>query len=129
MGQQMKRRRQRQRRMLHWAQQGICAGCGGPIKATGKVKWAPDYPTFDHVDPRRLGGPRSIKNGLLKHRVCNELRKGDLPSGCDLVWHWSVLAKLRSEGAVAMWGEALAPVFHPGWQPPPADSVNLSGQT
>lgn len=128
MGQQVKRRRQRQRTMLHWAQRGICAGCGGAIKATGKDRRAPDYPTFDHVDPRRLGGPRSIKNGLLKHRRCNELREGRLPSGCDLIWHWSVLEKLQSDAAIARWGEALAPVFYPGWRPPVEHGPTFGGQ-
>jgi 5-methylcytosine-specific restriction endonuclease McrA len=110
-------RRQRQRDMLHWAQGGICAGCGKPMASKGQAKREPSYPTFDHVDPRELGGLRSVANGLLKHRRCNDLRNNRLPSGCDLIWHWSVLDRLRSNVAIERWGEALSPVFYPGWRP------------
>lgn len=41
---------------------------------------------------------------------------------CDLVWHWSVLSRLRSDLAVERWGETLSPVFYPGWRPPNVSS-------
>lgn len=104
--------------MLHWAQGGVCAGCGKSIGLKGKAKRSPNYPTFDHVDPRHLGGLRSVANGLLKHQRCNGFRDNRLPTGCDLVWHWGVLARLQSDVAVERWGETLSPVFYPGWRPP-----------
>lgn len=55
---------------------------------------SPLQPSFDHYDPAFLGGQRTVRNGLLKHRRCNELRGADLPNGCDMIWHWLVLAKL-----------------------------------
>lgn len=102
--------------ILQWAQRGICAGCGWPI-GTGKslARRSPRYPTFDHVDPKALGGARTVANGLLKHRRCNEARGGAPPTGCDLIWHWSVLQRLRAPEALAIWGEALASVYPEGW--------------
>ncbi len=104
-----KRSRQKQREILHWAQGGLCAGCGRPVSRLGrKPRHGPNYPTFDHFDPKRLGGYRTLENGLLKHRKCNAARGGCLPTGCDLVWHWVVVDRLRSARAAEVWGEILS---------------------
>ena len=114
------RRRRKQREILHWAQAGRCSGCGSPISTSGRRKArGPEYPTFDHVDPRRLSGPSTIGNGLLKHRRCNAARGGRLPTGCDLIWHWSVLDRMRSAEAVERWGDAVASAWPGGVIPPP----------
>lgn len=63
----------------------------------------PLQPTFDHYDPACFGGARSVRNGLLKHRCCNERRGAQLPNGCDMVWFWSVQAKL---GGIHGWEPA-----------------------
>ncbi|RAK65643.1 hypothetical protein [Phenylobacterium kunshanense] len=55
---------------------------------------SPLRPSFDHYDPAHLGGRRTVRNGLLKHQQCNERRGSHLPTGCDMIWHWLVLAKL-----------------------------------
>ncbi len=90
-----RRRHAKQLRVLHRAQGGLCAGCGLPVSIEGDVPAnSPLQPTFDHYDPAYLGGPRTVGNGLLKHRHCNERRGAQLPNGCDMIWHWSVLARL-----------------------------------
>lgn len=90
-----RRRHAKQLRVLHRAQGGLCAGCGLPVSIEGDVPANSQLqPTFDHYDPAHLGGPRRVGNGLLKHRHCNERRGAQLPNGCDMVWHWSVLARL-----------------------------------
>ena len=103
-----KRQRLRQRRILHWAQRGRCAGCGGSIGEGAKgPRLGPKFPTFDHLVLRSCGGMRTVANGLLKHRMCNEQRGTRPPSGCDLVWHIGVMARLRTDEAVNAWGECL----------------------
>lgn len=84
-----------QRRALRWAQTSICAGCGHHLPSTRKLPLHhPDYPTFDHVVPRSAGGGRTLNNGLLKHQRCNQKRRDTPPTGCDLVWHAAVSARL-----------------------------------
>ncbi len=60
-------------------------------------------PTLDHYDPAYLGGDRTVRNSLLKHRDCNERRGAQLPNGCDMIWFWSVRAKL---GGIHGWAPA-----------------------
>jgi hypothetical protein len=53
---------------------------------------SPLQPTFDHYDPAYLGGQRTVRNGLLKHRDCNERRGAQLPTGCDITsWEYAEL--------------------------------------
>ena len=86
-----------QRRKLRFAQQSICAGCGQHLPSVRRVKkHHPDYPTFDHVVPKSLGGRRVLTNGLLKHRRCNGLKANRCPSGCDLIWLAAVQFRLEA---------------------------------
>jgi 5-methylcytosine-specific restriction endonuclease McrA len=111
--------RARQREILRWAQLGRCAGCGQPISlGRSLARSNPRYPTFDHFDPIALGGARTVANGLLKHRQCNESRGGALPTGCDLIWHWAVLDRLRAPEAFKLWGEGVASAYPAGWFEP-----------
>lgn len=98
------KRRVRQRQLLHWAQSGLCAGCGHPV-GLGKQgpRSRPTYPTFDHVIPKSWGGHRVLVNGLLKHRACNDRRADEPPTGCDRVWQALVLDRLASPQAAALW--------------------------
>lgn len=100
-------RRARQKRILHWAQSGRCAGCGCGIGAKGP-RSRPSYPTFDHVVAKSRGGGRVLINGLLKHRGCNDERGDRPPTGCDRVWHQVVLARLYSEEAAKVWSIELS---------------------
>ena len=98
------KRRIRQRRILHWAQNGRCAGCGEPMSLKrGFPRDRPSYPTYDHVVPKCRGGGHSLINGLLKHFVCNTRRGSDPPTGCDRIWHALVLERLYSQAAVDRW--------------------------
>ena len=95
-GRSERRRQHKQLLALHTVQGGVCAGCGEPVSIAGDVPAnSPLQPSFDHYDPAYLGGPRTVRNGLLKHRHCNERRGAQLPNGCDMIWHWLVLAKLE----------------------------------
>ncbi len=106
---QSRKKRIRQRQILSWAQGGICAGCGRPVGFKGgKHRGRPSYPTFDHVVPKAHGGHRVLINGLLKHRICNETRDNQPPTGCDRVWQAVVLARLASDEAAAQWGVQLS---------------------
>ncbi len=97
MSEKEKIHRRNQLKTLHRAQNGICAGCGQEIGLERDMSTnAPAYPTFDHVHPRRLGGPRSVSNGLLKHHGCNQRRGGRPPNGCDMIWHMGVQARLQA---------------------------------
>lgn len=104
-----KRQRERQREILHWAQSGLCAGCARPIGLGRKgPRLGPTYPTFDHYDPKHLDGRRTVWNGLLKHRRCNEARGGRMPTGCDTIWHWNLIDRLRTPQAIGHWPDQLA---------------------
>jgi 5-methylcytosine-specific restriction endonuclease McrA len=84
-----------QRRALRSAQRSICAGCGEHLPSARRVKrHHPDYPTFDHFVPRSQGGGRTLDNGLLKHRRCNQARGNRPPTGCDRLWRETVRAWL-----------------------------------
>ncbi|MFC5371790.1 HNH endonuclease [Brevundimonas faecalis] len=102
--------RHRQRMILHWAQNGLCAGCGRPVGLSSRgPKSRATYPTFDHVVPKSRGGGRVLINGLLKHRRCNEGRDDRPPSGCDRVWQALVLSRLESQEASVIWGLEFRP--------------------
>lgn len=89
----------RHRLAILWlAQDGICAGCGRPVRkrsaTPGQHSDAPDDPTFDHVATAISGGSNGLRNGILKHRACNEARGSRPPTGCDHLWHEVVRVKL-----------------------------------
>ncbi|WP_426029710.1 HNH endonuclease [Caulobacter sp. DWP3-1-3b2] len=84
---------------LHWAQRGLCAGCGRSVPRVGR--FSPDdpmAPTFDHVIPASRGGRKDLGNGLMKHQSCNVKRGDAPPTGCDLIWQALVAARLALEG-------------------------------
>ena len=90
------RQSQAQRRALRWAQQSLCAGCGRHLPSVRRLKrHHPDYPTFDHVQLKSVGGGRTLNNGLLKHQRCNQARGARPPSGCDIIWLTAVIERLR----------------------------------
>jgi len=60
----------------------------------------PDACSFDHVIPRSQGGTYVLSNGLAKHRRCNVARMDRPATGCDLIWHAAVLAKLTAGGVL-----------------------------
>lgn len=105
--------RRRQRMILHWAQEGLCAGCGRPVGLSSRgPKSRATYPTFDHVVPKSRGGGRVLINGLLKHRSCNEDRDDRPPTGCDRVWQMLVRSRLESTEASMMWSLEFRPQTH-----------------
>lgn len=105
--------RRRQRMILHWAQNGLCAGCGRPVGLSSRgPKSRATYPTFDHVVPKSRGGGRVLINGLLKHRGCNEVRDDRPPTGCDRVWQALVRSRLESHEAEVMWSLEFRPANH-----------------
>lgn len=105
--------RHRQRMILHWAQDGLCAGCGRPMGLSVRgPKSRATYPTFDHVVPKSRGGGRVLINGLLKHRGCNEGRADRPPTGCDRVWQTLVRSRLESTEASMVWGLEFRPQTH-----------------
>lgn len=84
-----------QRRALRWAQNSICAGCGTHLPSVSRLKrYDPQYPTFDHIILKSVGGTRTLNNGLLKHQRCNQARANRAPTGCDLIWLAAVQARL-----------------------------------
>lgn len=105
--------RHRQRMILHWAQNGLCAGCGRPMGLSSRgPRSRATYPTFDHVVPKSRGGGRVLTNGLLKHRSCNQDRDDHPPSGCDRVWQMLVWSRLESHDAWVMWALEFRPHNH-----------------
>lgn len=71
------------------AQEGICAGCGKPLPpmetAEGTVS-RHDRLSIDHTVPRALGGPDRLGNMTCMHRLCNEMKTNDMPTGCEAIW-------------------------------------------
>lgn len=102
--------RHRQRTVLHWAQNGLCAGCGQPVSLSGRAPKS--RATFDHVIPKSRGGARTLINGLLKHRGCNERRDDLPPTGCDRIWQALVRERLESQQAIDTWDIVLSPKMH-----------------
>lgn len=89
----------KQLRLLREAQHSLCAGCGTHVPSWRRTRqFHPDYPTFDHIITRALGGGRTLDNGLLKHRRGNEARGNSPPTGCDRIWHHIVLGFLETKG-------------------------------
>lgn len=65
------------RRKLFKKQRGLCHWCGTEMSmekvASGK-RQRPDYATFEHVQPKSLGGSDSRSNIVLAHAKCNHAR-------------------------------------------------------
>ena len=67
--------------VLHRAQGGFCAICGG------KINRMHDMVNFDHVWPvaRTRGVPRTKGNILLAHKQCNSRKGHQRPTGCEII--------------------------------------------
>jgi hypothetical protein len=53
------------------------------------------YASRDHLIPRKRGGTDCPRNAVAMHVACNS-RKGDrLPTGCEMIFHALVLARLH----------------------------------
>lgn len=55
-------------------QKGRCWLCGGRMRLRC-VPTHPEFGTFDHVIPRKVGGPNALWNLALAHRSCNTARE------------------------------------------------------
>lgn len=89
------------RAVLFTAQGGMCGLCGHAMTLDR------DSPThrasFDHVIPRSAGG-QERDNLILAHNQCNSNKANDIPTGCELVWLFVVIAKtpqIQSVGSIA----------------------------
>jgi 5-methylcytosine-specific restriction endonuclease McrA len=54
-----------------------CTICGEALDRKIVDPANPEYITFDHIQPRSLGGLTDLRNLRLAHRVCNERRGND----------------------------------------------------
>lgn len=81
------RRKQSIMRTLHRVQEGICAGCGKPLPTPGQggVK-REDQLSLDHTVPRARGGVDRMGNMTCMHKLCNEMKMDDMPTGCECIW-------------------------------------------
>lgn len=75
------------------AQENLCAGCGKPM-LTQFRSHHPDRPTIDHAVPTALGGSNSLGNLIAMHKLCNETKGDDIPTGCELIWLLAVNARI-----------------------------------
>lgn len=96
-------RRARWGPLLRDAQDGICPYCGEPLPEKGATKaercadWdSGRIATLDHVYPRAREPWRGHQgNLLLVHRTpCNEDKKHDMPTGCQVIWLHAINARL-----------------------------------
>jgi len=74
-------RQKRRRRLLHWAQSGLCPLCKQSLpKVDEVVQDPPRSLTIDHVYPTKHGGLDQGWNLLLVHQYCNENKSSRKPS-------------------------------------------------
>lgn len=73
------------------AQDGLCGLCGRPI-SMADIASPTHHPSFDHVIPRSAGGGET-DNLIIAHNQCNSNKANDLPTGCELVWLFVIIAK------------------------------------
>lgn len=77
------------------AQDNLCACCGTLMDRESEDDG--DWPSTDHVVPRKAGGGDHDLNKVAMHRRCNSGKNHRLPTGCELIFHHIVLAKLEVE--------------------------------
>lgn len=76
------------------AQRGVCPYCGRWLTYRDGRNW---HESLEHVFPSSRGFTL-VANALLTHKLCNE-RKGDrTPTGCELLWLYSVNTRLGIAG-------------------------------
>lgn len=85
------------RERLFQAQCGLCAGCGKPLDLHIRKRKNPDFVTIDHVVSLSRGGPNRWGNIVAMHRLCNEMKMDDLPTGCEMIWLLAVNNRLGVE--------------------------------
>lgn len=88
---------------LYEAQRGICPACGHKMPPLGDPTWPQLMPSVDHVTARAKGGGDHIGNMLAMHRGCNSAKGDRAPTGCELIWHHMVLARLELHPADIVW--------------------------
>lgn len=85
-GEADKRRHRSLMDTLWRAQEGICAGCGKPLPGIGCAAPRDDRLSIDHTIPRARGGVDRLGNMTCMHKLCNEMKMDDMPTGCECVW-------------------------------------------
>lgn len=81
-------------------QGNLCAGCGKPMlprsdypTRRGDARYR-DLPSADHVIPQSKGGRRGLGNLIAMHKLCNETKGDDMPTGCEMIWLLAVNTRL-----------------------------------
>lgn len=72
--------------ILFCAQEGMCMICA--------LVLSPHDASVDHIVPMFLGGDDEDGNYALVHRLCNSVKANDEPTGCELVWMFSINARI-----------------------------------
>jgi hypothetical protein len=106
---------------LYDAQQGICPACGRKMPPLGDPALPHLLPSIDHVIARAKGGGDHIGNMIAMHRKCNSTKSDRMPTGCEIVWHHLVLARLEMHPADMQWRD---PSFQ---NPAMAEALALAG--
>lgn len=79
------------------AQSGLCSGCAKPLDLSIRKTKHPDMVTIDHTIPKALGGRNCFGNITAMHRLCNEMKGSDVPTGCEVIWLLSINCRLGCE--------------------------------
>ncbi len=104
------------------AQGGLCASCGLemflPMRHPA-VENHKQFASIDHLWARRIGGSDDITNLVGMHAICNSSKQHRPPTGCELIFHALVLAKLDMvAAAIATLPPESPRRFSTGEQPP-----------
>lgn len=85
--------------MLIFVQGNLCAGCGKPMLPRETPIWNKryDHPSTDHTVPTSQGGRNGLGNVTAMHKLCNEMKGDDMPTGCELIWLLAVNIRLGVE--------------------------------
>lgn len=80
------------------AQGGLCASCGEPMFLPKVHRGITDYLLYasrDHLVPRKRNGSDCPRNAVAMHVRCNSAKGDREPTGCELIFHMLVLARLH----------------------------------
>jgi len=64
----------------------------GPTRR-GDAKYR-DLPSVDHTIPRAKGGANGLGKVTAMHKLCNEMKGDDMPTGCELIWLQAVNCRM-----------------------------------
>lgn len=87
---------------LYDAQHGFCASCGGKMFLQDRhpvIESPMLYASEDHLRARKTGGSDDVTNRVAMHIKCNSRKMHRAPTGCELIFHALVLARLDLEHA------------------------------